>query len=87
MIRINVPILANLDPNYEENLVQKAANHYLEKKRYSTKSKVSKKSVQDTVPITSGYPVTPGYEYVKCGYGWRNCEYSAGKNCATAGTK
>ena len=32
MIRINVPILASLDPNYKEKLVQKATNIYLEKK-------------------------------------------------------
>ena len=46
MIRTNVPILASFDPNYEEKLVQKATNIYLEKKRHHTKPK----SVQKTVP-------------------------------------
>ena len=45
MIRINVLILASLDPNYKEKLVQNATNNYLEKKRYLTKPK----SVQKTV--------------------------------------
>ena len=39
MTRINVPIFASLDTNYEEKLVQKATNIYLEKKRYHTKPK------------------------------------------------
>ena len=34
MIRVNVPILANLDPNYEEKSIQKSTNIYLEKQRY-----------------------------------------------------
>ena len=46
MTRINVPIFASLDTNYEEKLVQKATNIYLEKKRYHTKPK----SVWKTVP-------------------------------------
>ena len=33
MIRINVPILPSLGPNYEKILVKKATNIYLEKKR------------------------------------------------------
>ena len=49
MIKINVPILASLDPNCEEKLVEKATNIYLEKKRYYTKPK----SVQKTVPKLS----------------------------------
>ena len=44
MIIINLAIFASFDPNYEEKLVQKATNIYLEKKRYHTKPK----SVQKT---------------------------------------
>ena len=48
-IRIIVPILASLDPNCKEKLVQKATKIYLEKKRYHTKPK----SVRKTVPESS----------------------------------
>ena len=47
MIRINVPILASLDPNYKEKLVQKATNIYLEKKN------IKPKSIRKTVPESS----------------------------------
>ena len=46
MIRINVPILASLDPNYKEKLEQKAPNIYLEKKP-------KPKSIRKTVPESS----------------------------------
>ena len=49
MIIINLAIFASFDPNYEEKLVQKATNIYLEKKRYHTKQK----SVQKTFPESS----------------------------------
>ena len=49
MIIINLAIFASFDPNYEEKLVQKATNIYLEKKRYHTKPK----SVQKTFPELS----------------------------------
>ena len=49
MIIINLAIFASFDPNYEEKLVQKATNIYLEKKRYHTKPK----SVQKTFPGSS----------------------------------
>lgn len=44
MIRVNVPTLTTLDPNYEEKLVQKTVKNYLKKKRYhKTRSNASNK--------------------------------------------
>ena len=44
LLRVNVPTLATLDPNYEEKLVQKTVNNYLKQKRYPPKkSNASKK--------------------------------------------
>ena len=49
MIRINVPILPSLSPNYEKILVQKTTNIYLGKKRYHTKPKSVQKQFLNQV--------------------------------------
>ena len=67
MTRINVPIFASLDTNYEEKLVQKATNIYLEKKRYHTKPK----SVWKTVPELSVLDTEDFYQ--KKFQNWSQC--------------
>ena len=39
MLRINIPILSKLDPEYEAKLIDMAVSEYLNKQRYVTKSK------------------------------------------------
>ena len=54
LLRVNVPTLATLDPNYEEKLVQKTVNNYLKQKRYhKTKSNASKKQFKGHDDITA----------------------------------
>ena len=41
MLRINVPILSKLDPEYEAKLIDKAVSEYLNKQHHVTKSKTA----------------------------------------------
>ena len=42
ILRVNIPILNGIDPNYEVKLVEKAVKKYLESVRYRTKTKMKK---------------------------------------------
>ena len=54
LLRVKVPTLATLDPNYEEKLVQETVNNYLKQKRYhKTKSNASKKQVKGCDDVTA----------------------------------
>ena len=48
MIRVNVPTLQQLDANYEEKLVKKATDLYLQHKRYKTRSRTTNYRGNDT---------------------------------------
>ena len=48
MIRVNVPTLQHLDANYEEKLVKKATDLYLQQKRYKTHSRTTNFRGKDT---------------------------------------
>ena len=54
LLRVNVPTLATLDPNYEEKLVQKTVNNYLKQKHYhKTKLNASKKQFKGCNDVTA----------------------------------
>ena len=41
MLRINLPVLKNLDADYEKKLIEKAIDNYIPRKYHHTSSKVS----------------------------------------------
>ena len=54
LLRVNIPTLATLAPNYEEKLFQKTVNNYLKQKCYhKTKSNASKKQFKGRDDVTA----------------------------------
>ena len=54
LLRVNIPTLATLDPNYKEKLVQKMVNNYLKQKHYhKAKSNASKKQFKGRDDVTA----------------------------------